>query len=99
MSQSELAMYAALAVAGIAYYLYQNRGLLSGYLTPSKPAIISFEDEEQAWAQEWVTTLMRLQSELVEHDRECCVPLVRELIWRFMGGEPNDVPARESSKK
>jgi hypothetical protein len=95
-------MYAALAVAGIAYYLFQNRGLLSGYLTPSKPAptVISFdEDDEQAWAQGWVTTLMRLQSELVEHDRECCVPLVRELIWRFMGGEPNDVPARESSKK
>lgn len=98
MPLSESLMYAALAALAGAYYLYQNAGWLRQSLSPNKP-IVPAAQSSQDWEEEWVTTLMRLQNELADEGRECCIPLVRELIWRFMGGEPNDVPARPSAKK
>lgn len=99
MPLSESLMYAVLAALAGAYYLYQNAGWLQQSQSPDKPTTIPASSTAQEWEEQWVTTLMRLQNELAEEGRECCIPLVRELIWRFMGGEPNDVPARPSAKK
>ncbi len=91
MPSSEIVMYVALAACAGAYYIYERR-LSSPSRPVADPAVRPSDKSE--WRQRWVTTLMRLQEELAEDGRECCVPLVRELIWRLMDGEPNDVLAR-----
>lgn len=97
MPTSELLMYVALAVVGAGYWAYNNRSSLLSKVTPGKPQAAS-QDAVNAFEQEWVATLLRLQAELESDDAPdygaSCVPLTRELVWRFMGGDPNDVPAR-----
>lgn len=95
MPASELVMYAALAACAGAYFIYQRRLTRApSVVTPPAP-----QADASQWRQRWVTTLMALQDELADEGRECCVPLVRELIWRLMDGEPNDVLARPPATK
>ncbi len=99
MPTSELLMYGTLAALAAAYYLYIKLPSLRPSLTVARPVEEPTEEGEREWKAAWVATLMRLQDELADEGRDCCVPLVRELIWRLMDGEPNDVPARAHAQK
>jgi hypothetical protein len=94
MSTSELLWYAAIAGTGGLYWLYSQRDALSVYLFRHKPEPPPPADP---W-RDWVQTLMTLQRDLEDGGAEECVPLVRELIWRMLGGEPNDVLSRAGQK-
>lgn len=95
MPTNELIMYAVLAACAGAYYIYQRRLTRA----PSAASVTILPSDPAEWREQWVTTLMHLQQELADEGRDCCVPLVRELIWRLMDGEPNDVPARAPASK
>ena len=95
MPSSELLMYVILAACAGAYFIYQRR--LTKAPSAANVTVPLYDPAE--WRERWVTTLMRLQEELTDEGRECCVPLVRELIWRLMDGEPNDVLARPPATK
>ena len=95
MPASEMVMYAALAACAGAYYIYQRRLTKA----PSAASVTVPLYDPAEWRQRWVTTLMALQDELADEGRGCCVPLVRELIWRLMDGEPNDVLASPPATK
>lgn len=99
MPTSELIMYGVLAAIAAGYYLYTRLPSLLQGQTVTIPVALPSDEGERAWRERWVTTLMRLQDELADDGRDCCVPLVRELIWRMMDGEPNDVPARAPAQK
>jgi len=89
MQPTEYLGYIAIAAAAILWYGYSNRAALLGILAPGKP---SDPAVPLGWHEEWVTTLMRFSDEAKgTQDSDKCVPLARELIWRLLGGEPNNV--------
>jgi hypothetical protein len=90
MSNGELLSYLGLALAGLVYWAYQNKAALWLYLF--SPKVVSLPADN--WRTDWVQTLMSLQIDLELEGEEQCVPLVRELIWRLLGGEPNEVQGR-----
>jgi hypothetical protein len=89
MSQTEALAYLALALAGAAYWAYNNQAGLTKYLSvDSTPPV---KPPADTWRSNWVQTLMSLQTDLEEEGADNCVPLVRELVWRLLGGEPSEV--------
>jgi hypothetical protein len=95
MSLSELSGYALVAVAGIGYWLYHNWAKVRGVASVAVQPSVAVED----YPDQWLSTLLALTRDLEARGDDCCVPLVRELMWRMMGGAPNDVPASKAGKK
>lgn len=50
--------------------------------SPAKPTA----NNEEAWRQKWVSTLINLQSDLEERKQDAQVALCRSLIWQMLGG-------------
>lgn len=102
MSLSELTGYAVIAAAGIAYWLYHNWAKVRGVAAVANDGVVPVTPpaSDANWRQEWIATLLTLADEMEGRDDEHgCVPLVRELVWRMMGGAPNDLPAQKAAKK
>lgn len=92
MSQTEALAYLALALAGAAYWAYNNQAGLAKYLSGgSGPSHLPTRPPADDLRGAWVQTLISLQADLEEEGADNCVPLVRELVWRLLGGEPSEV--------
>lgn len=93
MSRVELATYVVVSAGVALAYAVANRKALYKYLFPNTPPQpMAVEGGE--WMQQWTAVLLTLKAELEERDEECCVVLVRELLWRLMGGKPHDITGK-----
>lgn len=45
------------------------------------------------WRQQWVKTLISLQTELEDASEDSQAELCRQLIWEILGGDPEEVAA------
>ena len=87
MSLADLAVIATIAIiAGypaIGAALSYIRGLQAASLQPSKAE----------WRQQWVKTLISLQTELEDASEDSQAELCRQLIWEILGGDADEVAA------
>lgn len=83
MQLTDLGSYVILAAVAGGYWLWSNRAALRARLLPAPPAPAS-EDEE------WVRTLLRLKAEMEGDGKADIAALVREILWRMMGGKAHE---------
>jgi len=71
------------------YAAVANRGVFMRWLLPS-PAPAVADD----WTKRWVNVLLDLKADMEKEGNEQGIVLVRELLWRMVGGKPHDIAAR-----
>jgi hypothetical protein len=89
MSRFELIAYAIVTACVVLWYAVSNRAAILKAIKPSPPA-----SSEADWMKGWVATLLDLKDALEAEGMEDSVVLVRELLWRMLGGHPHDISAK-----
>lgn len=89
MSNFEVLSYVAVTVGVLVYAAVANRGAFMRWLLPS-PAPEAADD----WTKRWVNVLLDLKDDMEKEGNEQGIVLVRELLWRMVGGKPHDIAAR-----
>lgn len=90
MTPLDLAMIAAIALVGAYPLLGYVAKLPKLAIGRPSPALESTKAE---WRQEWVKTLITLQTELEEMGESNQADLCRQLVWEILGGDPDEVTA------
>lgn len=85
MQLTDLGSYVILAAVAGAYWLWSNRAALAARLFPKPPAPAPASEDE-----EWVRTLLRLKAEMESEGKADIAALVREILWRMMGGKAHE---------
>jgi hypothetical protein len=85
MTTVDLIVIGAIAVVALYPAIKEGYKKLTGRITPT----LDLEQDDSAWRQQWVATLIDLQSELEQKDNADQVILCRQLIWQMLGGEPS----------
>jgi hypothetical protein len=89
MSNLEVLSYAAVTVGVLVYAAIANRSAFMRWLLPSPPAAVGDD-----WTKKWLNVLLDLKADLEKEGNQECVVLVRELLWRMVGGKPHDIAAK-----
>lgn len=85
MQLTDLGSYVILAAVAAGYWLWSNRAALRARLLPAPPAPAPASEGE-----EWVRTLLRLKAEMEGDGKADIAALVREILWRMMGGKAHE---------
>jgi hypothetical protein len=85
MNTVDLAVLGGLAALAAAPALPRLSLLLKARPKPSQAAA---ERSQDAWRQQWTSTLIDLLGDLEEMDMAPASKLCRELMWEIIGGEP-----------
>ena len=88
MSLVDLAVIATIAIIAGYPAIGAAVSAIRGLRTPSV-----LESSKAEWRQQWVKTLISLQTELEEASEDSQAELCRQLIWEILGGDPEEVAA------
>lgn len=86
MSRFELLAYAAVTACVVLWYAVSHRATLLNAIKPTP--------SQDDWMKGWVSTLLDLKDALEKEGMTESVVLVRELLWRMLGGTPHDISAK-----